>query len=196
MKYLILSVLFFGLSFGASAQVYNFGDQVEEFKLKNVDGKWVSLSDFKDAKGYIIVFTCNHCPYAKMYEDRIIQLAKTAQKMDFALIAINPNDADIVPEDSYENMVRIAKDKKYPFPYLIDDKQSVYPKFGASRTPQVYLLDKMKKLKYSGAIDDSPKDVAQVKTKYLENAMLSVQTGKDPEPQLTKAIGCSIKKKS
>lgn len=196
MKYLILSVLFFGLSFGASAQVYNFGDQVEDFKLKNVDGKWVSLSDFKDAKGYIIVFTCNHCPYAKMYEDRIIQLAKTAQKMDFALIAINPNDADIVPEDSYENMVRIAKDKKYPFPYLIDDKQSVYPKFGASRTPQVYLLDKMKKLKYSGAIDDSPKDVAQVKTKYLENAMLSVQTGKDPEPQLTKAIGCSIKKKS
>ncbi|MBK9108179.1 MAG: thioredoxin family protein [Saprospiraceae bacterium] len=196
MKNFIQCILFFGFSISASAQAYNFGDQVEDFKLKNVDEKWVSLSDFKDAKGYVIVFTCNHCPYAKMYEERIIQLAKSAAKMDFKLIAINPNDADIVPEDSYENMVKLAKNKKYPFPYLIDDKQTVFPKFGASRTPQVYLLDAMKKLKYSGAIDDSPKDASLVQTKYLENAMKSVQTGKDPDPQLTKAIGCSIKKKS
>lgn len=196
MKYFLPFLLFVSISATGQSQPYQFGDQVEDFKLKNVDGKWVSLSNFKDAKGYIIVFTCNHCPYAKMYENRIIQLADKYKDQGYVLIAINPNDPDVVPEDSYEQMVKQAELKKYPFPYLIDEKQTVYPKFGASRTPQVYLLDKMKKLKYSGAIDDAPKDAALVQIKYLENAIASLEAGKEPDPQLTKAIGCSIKKKS
>ncbi|MBK8955817.1 MAG: thioredoxin family protein [Saprospiraceae bacterium] len=196
MKY--LHVLLFSLvAFaGLNSQAYQFGDQVDDFKLMNVDGKWVSLSDYKDSKAYIIVFTCNHCPYAKMYEDRIIKLASAYKAKGIPVIAINPNDPDVVPEDSYELMVTQAKSKSYTFPYLFDEKQTVYPKFGATRTPQVYVLDAMKKLRYSGAIDDSPKDATMVQSRYLENAVSAVESGKTPDPQLTKAIGCSIKKKS
>lgn len=197
MKQLIFLSLIL-ISFGCTlqAQGYAFGSVVEDFKLKNTDGKWVSLSDFPDAKAYVIVFTCNHCPYAKLYEDRIISMAEQFRKKGIVLIAINPNDAEIVPEDSYASMVARAKEKNYSFPYLVDAKQEVYPKFGASRTPQVYLLDQQKKLRYSGAIDDAPKDASLVQTKYLDNAIKALENGKDPDPQLTKAVGCSIKKKA
>lgn len=197
MKQLIFLSLIL-ISFGCTlqAQGYAFGSVVEDFKLKNTDGKWVSLSDFPDAKAYVIVFTCNHCPYAKLYEDRIIAMAEQYRKNGIVLIAINPNDAEIVPEDSYALMVARAKEKKYSFPYLVDEKQEIYPKFGASRTPQVYLLDQQKKLRYSGAIDDAPKDASLVQTKYLDNAIKALENGKDPDPQLTKAVGCSIKKKA
>jgi len=197
MKQLIFLSLIL-ISFGCTlqAQGYAFGSVVEDFKLKNTDGKWVSLSDFPDAKAYVIVFTCNHCPYAKLYEDRIIAMAEQYRKKGIVLIAINPNDAEIVPEDSYALMVARAKEKNYSFPYLVDEKQEVYPKFGASRTPQVYLLDQQKKLRYSGAIDDAPKDASLVQTKYLDNAIKALENGKDPDPQLTKAVGCSIKKKA
>lgn len=197
MKQLIfLSLLLISFGCTLQAQGYAFGSVVEDFKLKNTDGKWVSLSDFPDAKAYVIVFTCNHCPYAKLYEDRIIAMAEQYRKKGIVLIAINPNDAEIVPEDSYALMVARAKEKNYSFPYLVDEKQDVYPKFGASRTPQVYLLDQQKKLRYSGAIDDAPKDASLVQTKYLDNAIKALENGKDPDPLLTKAVGCSIKKKA
>lgn len=181
------------LSFG---QAYTIGQKVENFSLRNVDNKIVQLDDFNGSKAYIIVFTCNHCPYAKMYERRIINLAKNYRKEGIALIAINPNDPDVVPEDSFEAMVALANKKEYPFPYLFDEKQEIYPRFGASRTPQVYLLDKNKILKYSGAIDDFPKDESGVQIKYLENAIKAVQNQKDPDPSITKSVGCSIKKKA
>ncbi len=189
-------ILFLLTSIGLNAQAYTIGSVVENFKLKNVDGKMVSLSDYSDAKAYVIVFTCNHCPYAKFYEDRIIQMANDFRQQGVVLIAINPNDPELVPEDDYSQMVARAKMKSYSFPYLVDEKQEIFPKFGASRTPQVYLLDKQKILKYSGAIDDSAKDASLVKVKYLENALAAVLDGRNPDPQVTKAVGCSIKKKS
>jgi peroxiredoxin len=177
------------------SQGYKIGDAATDFSLKNVDGKMVSLADYKDAKGYIIIFTCNHCPYAMMYEKRIIELHKKYSKQGYPVIAINPNDPEVVPEDDFESMKKISKKKKYPFAYLIDEGQTVYPKFGATKTPHVFVLDKNKVVKYIGAIDDNAKDEAGVKIKYLENAIAAVDSGKQPDPSTTKAVGCSIKKK-
>ncbi len=184
----------------ASAQMqkatgYNLGDKAEDFALKNVDGKKVTLADYKDVKGYIIVFTCNHCPYAKMYEERLIGLHKKYAPQGFPVIAINPNDPEIEPEDSFGMMKSVAKKKKYPFAYLLDEGQKIYPKFGATRTPHIFILDKELILKYMGAIDDNAEDATKVYEKFAERAINSLLAGKDPEPGLTKAIGCTIKAK-
>lgn len=174
---------------------YEVGDKAEDFKLKNIDGKMVSLSDFKEAKGFIVIFTCNHCPYAKLYEDRIIELNNKYAPKGYPVIAINPNDPEVQPEDSFDKMQMRAKEKGFTFPYLFDDGQTVYPKFGATRTPHVYLLDKSLTVRYIGAIDDSPQDADAVQVKYVENAINAISKGKNPEPAETKAIGCSIKYK-
>lgn len=174
---------------------YEVGDKAEDFKLKNIDGKMVSLADFKEAKGFIVIFTCNHCPYAKLYEDRIIELNNKYAPKGYPVIAINPNDPEVQPEDSFDKMQMRAKEKGFTFPYLFDDGQTVYPKFGATRTPHVYLLDKSLTVRYIGAIDDSPQDADAVQVKYVENAINAISKGKNPEPAETKAIGCSIKYK-
>lgn len=174
---------------------YEIGDKAEDFKLKNIDGKMVSLGDYKEAKGFIVIFTCNHCPYAKLYEDRIIALDKKYAPMGYPVIAVNPNDPEVQPEDSYDKMIERAKEKGFTFPYLFDDGQQVYPKFGATRTPHVYLLDKGLTVRYIGAIDDSPQDADAVESRYVEAAIDALEKGNDPEPAVTKAIGCSIKYK-
>src|SRR5580692_9460109 len=114
---------------------YNVGDKAMDFKLKNVDGKMVSLSDYKDAKGFIVVFTCNHCPYAKAYEDRINALNVKYASKGYPVIAINPTDASQIESDSYANMQQRAKDKNFSFPYLVDETEDVAHAYGATRTP-------------------------------------------------------------
>ncbi len=171
------------------------GDKAPDFKLKNIDGKMMSLSDVADAKGYIVTFTCNHCPYAVMYEDRLIEMHKTYAPKGYPVIAINPNDPEVQPKDSFDEMVVRAKEKGFNFPYLFDEGQKVYPQYGATRTPHVYLLDKDMTVRYIGAIDDNHEDETAVKVKYVENAITAMQAGKDPDPSFTKAIGCTIKKK-
>jgi peroxiredoxin len=181
------------------AQGYSVGDAAADFKLKNVDGKFVSLADFKDAKGFILIFTCNHCPYAIAYEDRIIQLDKMFKPKGFPVIAINPNDNEAYPEDSYENMIVRAKEKNFTYPYLFDEGQKIYPVYGAIRTPHVFVLIKGEKgmtVKYIGAIDNNHADASAVTEKYVEKAVNALLSGKDPNPSTTKAIGCSIKPKT
>ncbi len=184
------------LSGSVNSQAYQIGQAAEDFSLKNVDGKMVSLSDYKNANGYIVVFTCNHCPFAQMYEKRIIELHKKYSKKGYPVIAINPNDPEVVPEDNFESMQKLSNKKKYPFAYLFDEGQKVYPKFGATRTPHVFILDKNKVVKYIGAIDDNAKDEAAVQIRYVEDAISALESGKDPNPNTTKAVGCSIKKKA
>lgn len=171
------------------------GDVATDFKLKNVDGKMVSLSDFKNVKGYIVVFTCNHCPYAKAYEDRLIAINDKYSKQGYPVIAINPNDPSAEPEDSFDEMKTRAKQKGFKFPYLMDEGQKIYPQYGATKTPHVFLLDSKRVVKYIGSIDDSPTDASAVKAKYLEDAIAALQAGKDIIPNVTKALGCSIKVK-
>jgi peroxiredoxin len=196
---IIYTLLFFVSSIFANAinsgNGYAPGDKATDFKLKSVDGKMYSMSDYKDAKGFIIVFTCNHCPFAKKYEDRINDLAKRYKSKGYILLAINPNDPTELPEDSYDLMKVRAKEKGFVFPYLFDDGQKIYPQYGATKTPHVFLLDKNQVVKYIGAIDDNVDDAKAVKVKYLENAIAALEQGKTPSPQITKAIGCSIKAK-
>lgn len=197
MKQLFLTTVMI-FSFAAlMAQGYQVGDKAQDFKLKNVDGKMVSMADFKDAKGFVVIFTCNHCPYAVAYEDRIIDLHKKYAPKGFPVIAINPNDSVVVPADSYSAMVVRAKEKQFPFPYLLDAEQKVYPVYGATRTPHIYLLERKGNdlvVAYIGAIDDNYQDAEQVKETYLANAIEALLKGQKPSPDFTKAIGCTIKK--
>jgi len=177
---------------------YNIGDAVMDFSLKNIDGSMVSLSDFEDDKGVILIFTCNHCPYAVMYEDRINDLHNTFADKGYPVLAVNPNDPEVVPEDDMAGMKQRAAEKGFKFPYLFDEGQKIYPVFGATRTPEVYLLKneggKMV-VAYSGAIDDNHKNADDVKVKYVEDAIEAVINGKNPDPNFTKAVGCTIKTK-
>jgi peroxiredoxin len=174
---------------------YQPGDKATDFKLKSVDGKMYSMSDYKDAKGFIVVFTCNHCPFAVKYEDRVIELAKKYKSKGYVLLAINPNDPSVVPEDSFDKMKVRAKEKGFTFPYLFDEGQKIFPQYGATKTPHVFLLDKNLIVKYIGAIDDNVEDASAVKEHYLENAIAALEKGQEPLVNLTKAIGCSIKVK-
>jgi peroxiredoxin len=175
---------------------YSVGDKARDFKLKNIDGKMVSLGDYKTAKGFIVVFTCNHCPFAQAYEDRIIALHKKYEPKGYPVIAINPNDKERSPEDSFEKMKERAKEHSYPFPYLYDESQEIAKTYGAMRTPHIYLLKKdgaQNKVEYIGAIDDNSEEPNEVTEKYVENAVNALLAGKSVEKTSTKAIGCTIK---
>lgn len=171
------------------------GDVAPDFSLKNVDGNYVSMSDYEDVNGYIIIFSCNHCPFVVAYEDRYNELHEKFAPQGFPIIAINPNDPEIVPEDSFENMKVRAKEKGFEFPYVMDEGQKIFPQYGATRTPHVYLLDSDKVVRYIGAIDDNYRDADQVEEKYLENAIAAVLSGNAPDPAETRAVGCTIKVK-
>jgi peroxiredoxin len=192
---LLLTALIVSLT-SVLAQGYKVGDNAIDFKLKNVDGKIVSLADYKKAKGFVVIFTCNHCPFAVAYQDRIIAIDKKYKDLGYPVIAINPNDAVSYPADSFENMVQRAKEKGFSFPYLYDETQQVAKTYGALKTPHVYVLQKEGKnlvVKYIGAIDDNSQDETAVKTTYLANALDELLAGKPVTTAETKAIGCSIK---
>ena len=175
---------------------YAVGDIATDFSLKNIDGNMVSLSDFEKAKGFLLIFTCNTCPYAVKYEDRIIALDTKYKAQGVPVIAINPNNPSVQPGDSFEKMKVRAKEKGFTFPYLLDEGQKVFPQYGATRTPHVYLLEKTDKgnlVRYIGAIDDNYQDASQVEDKYVENAVDAMLAGKEIEVTKTRAIGCSIK---
>lgn len=173
---------------------YKVGDTIEDFSLKNVDGDKISLKDYDDVKGLIIIFTCNTCPYSVANEDRIIALQDKYEELGYPVIAINPNDPKAQPGDSFEKMKVRAEEKGFNFPYLFDEGQKVYPKFGASKTPHVYIVSKPEmKVEYIGAIDDSSRDASAVKVKYVETVVDELLAGKTPSITETRAIGCSIK---
>ncbi len=202
MKKIIALFAITTLVFGATAfkqtetPGYQIGDVATDFNLRNVDGKMVKLADFKKAKGFIVVFTCNHCPFSQAYEQRIINLHNKYAAKGYPVIAINPNDAKREPEDSYAKMQELAKAKKYPFVYLHDETQQIAKTYGATRTPHVYVVQKTKvgnTVQYIGAIDDNYEDEKQVKEKYVELAVNALLNSKAVAKTNTKAIGCTIK---
>jgi len=193
---MVLSISAFTVNNYSSGDGYKVGDVAEDFTLKNIDGKMVSLSDYKNTKGFIVIFTCNTCPYAVMYEDRIVALDKKYADKGYPVIAIMPNNTDVKPGDNLEAMKQRAKDKGFTFPYLIDEDQTIYPKFGATKTPHVFILQKAdgsNLVQYIGAIDDNYKDASAVTTKYVEEAVDALLNNKEVPNKQTKAIGCSIK---
>lgn len=175
---------------------YGIGDYATDFSLPDINGKRVSLADFKDAKGYLVIFTCNTCPYAIAYEDRIIALDKKYKSKGVPVIAINPNDPDLQPADDVQHMKKRAIEKGFTFPYLVDVNQEIFPQYGATKTPHVYLLENTKQgnvVRYIGTIDDNYSDSSSVKTKYVENAVEAMLNGEEIPLTTTRAIGCSIK---
>lgn len=177
---------------------YTIGDVAAPINLKDVDGDMVSYEDYPDAKGFIVIFTCNTCPFAVASEDRIIALDKKYKSKGYPVIAINPNDPAVQPDDTYELMQKKAKEKSFTFPYLYDSSNSVYATYGATKTPHVYLLHKEKKgnvVKYIGAIDDNVRNGAEVNEQFLATAIDELLAGKEVTLKETKAIGCSVKQK-
>jgi peroxiredoxin len=175
---------------------YELGDAVADFKLKSTEGKMVALTDFKSSKGVIVIFDCNTCPYSKAYNSRIIALNEKYASKGFPVVAIQPNSPEVSPGDSFDEMVKLAEDKKYKFSYLFDEGQSVSKAFGATNTPHVFLLKKEGndfKVTYIGAIDDSAKNENTVTKKYVEEAVDALLAGKDITTSKTKALGCTIK---
>lgn len=171
------------------------GDKAPDFKLRNVDNSWVALKDYSDQKGVVVIFSCNHCPYVKLYEERYVALQEEFGPRKFPLVAINSNDSTIVAEDGFSYMVQNAAEKGFNFPYLLDDKQ-LFKAYGATRTPHVYLLKNDGKhftVAYIGAIDDNPQDASDVKDHYLAQAIEAVLKGEQPSPAETRAVGCTIK---
>ena len=191
---LLFVTTIFSLIAGPGLEV---GDYAKDFKLKNIDGNMVSMSDYDDAKGFIVIFSCNHCPFVKKYEDRMVDLDQEFKRQGYPVIAINPNDPKVQPNDSYENMITRAEEKGFTFPYLVDEAQEIAKSYGATRTPHVYLLDKEAegkyKVAYIGAIDDDTEGKKDHKQKYVEDAIQALESGKKPDPNFTKAIGCTIK---
>ena len=159
-------------------------------------GKMVSLASFKKAKGFILIFTCNHCPFSKAYEDRIVALDKKYKKLGYPVIAVNPNDPMKYPTDGYEAMVTRAKEKGFTFPYLVDNTSNTARDYQATKTPHTYILKKQGskyKVVYVGAIDDSARDESKISDKYVEKAMADILKGKNPSKNYSRAVGCSIK---
>ena len=201
MKKIILLLMLAFSAFLAQAQTTTLkaGDTAPDFKLKNVDNKEVSFASFPKAKGYIVVFTCNTCPYAVGYEQRIIDLDKKFKPQGYPVIAINPNDPEASKADTFDKMQDWAKEKKYPFPYLLDPGQKITDEYGAKRTPHIFIVSKTAKgnvVEYVGAIDNDPEGTKADKVKYAEDVIAALKSNQKPAVTQTKEIGCTVKRKA
>lgn len=193
---LLVIVHFSENSLADDRKAYQVGDTIMEFKLKNIDGKFKALNDYKSEKGIILIFTCNHCPFSVAYEDRIIALHKKYSGLGFPVVAINPNDDKAYPLDSYENMIERAQEKGFTFDYLHDETQEVAKTFGATNTPHVFIVSNQQsyfKVEYIGAIDDNSYEPQSVKHRHVENAVDQLNKNIPITVTKTKALGCSIK---
>jgi peroxiredoxin len=164
-----------------------------DVKMTGVDGKSLSIGDVKGAKGTLVIFTCNSCPWVKAWESRIAELGNTYAKQGIGVIAINPNDASVKPEDDMPAMKERAKALGLAFPYVVDATSDVARAFGATRTPEAFLFDAKGKLAYHGAVDDNAHKPAEVTVRWLNDALSATAAGKAVAVKETKSLGCTIK---
>ena len=194
----VFSLILYSLTGLAQSGNLKPGTTAPDFNLKNVTGENISFANFTGVKGFIVVFTCNTCPVAKAYEQRVIGLNKKYASMGYPVIAINTNDPGVSPGDSFDAMVGRAKEASYTFPYLFDDGQKMTNAYGARNTPTVFLVKRVKDgnvIVYAGAIDNDPEEDKSDRINYLEQAVSATEAGKEPAVTSTKAIGCSVKRK-
>ena len=178
---------------GAGAIAIGSRPPLASAKMKNVDGKMLAIADVTGKAGTLVVFTCNHCPFAKGWEERIVELANTYSKKGIGVILINANDPAKYAEDGFAEMQTRAKARGLQAPYVVDETSAVARAFGATVTPEAFLFDKGGKLAYHGTIDDNHKDAAKVQSRYLKDALDAVVAGKAPAQPETKSLGCGIK---
>ena len=178
----------------ACTPICDFGWKAADFALPSTDGKMVTLADMAGPRGTLVMFICNHCPYVLAVLDRIIRDARDLQQLGVGVVAISSNDANAYPEDSFDNMARLAEDRALPFPYLYDEGQTVARAYGAACTPDFFGLDASGGLRYRGRLDASRNEAGPPDLRRdLYEAMKSVaETGKGPADQIP-SMGCSIK---
>ena len=169
------------------------GDTAPDFALPGVDGKDYSLAEFSGARVVIVLFTCNHCPYVVGSEDRMIALYEDYASQGVAMIGINSNETDNHPTDSFEDMVDRAREKGFAWPYVRDDSQEVARAYGALRTPHYYVFDTERKLRYTGRMDDNPREEGKETTHELRDALDALLRGQEPAVSVTNPIGCNVK---
>lgn len=192
----LLASLLMHSTMSHAGEGYKAGDIASDIRLKNVNGNMVSFSQFKDAKGFIVVFCCNTCPVVKKYEQRIIDLNSQFSSKGYPVIAINSNDKNVSPGDSFEEMQKLAKDKGYTFEYLYDESEDIARLYGATNTPHVYVLSKKDNkliVEYVGAIDNNADDPVKADKKYVVNAVNALLNNELVPVNSTRAIGCGIK---
>lgn len=171
------------------------GTRTPSFKLPGVDGSDHALGDFRDAKLLALVQYCNHCPYVLAWEDRLMKLARDYADRGLRVVAVNSNDAARYLEDSFERMKERAEQLDFPFDYLFDASQALAQALGAERTPEVFLFDEQRRLRYHGAIDDS-RDENAVSRNYLREAIDALLAGEEPPVTETESVGCTVKWKN
>jgi peroxiredoxin len=169
------------------------GDQAIPFDLPGVDDKHHALADYADKEAVAVIWSCNHCPYVRAWEDRMVQIQSDYADKGVQLIAISSNDARKYPDDSFPKMKERAAQKSFNFPYLYDETQEIARAFGAERTPEVFLFDKSGTLRYHGAIDDNYDDPSAVQSQYLRKALDAVLAGQAPPTAQTPPVGCTVK---
>jgi peroxiredoxin len=172
------------------------GQHAPDFQLPGVDGKTHSLADFGDADVLIVVFSCNHCPYVVGSEERMKQLLADYRPKDVEMVAINSNETDNHPTDDFDHMVRRAKEKGFDFAYLRDEDQSVARAYGALRTPHFFVFDRQRILRYTGRMDDNPREPGKETTRELRDALDDLLAGREVRTPMTNPIGCNVKWKN
>lgn len=190
-----LAALAVALLLPSTARALSLGDAVPAagVKMKSVDGSEVTLAGAAGEKGTLVIFTCNHCPFVKAWEQRIVAIGNDAAGKGVGVVAINANDPRTVPQDGFEEMQARARERGFRFPYVVDDTSNVARAFGATRTPEVFLFDAKGRLVYHGAVDDNSQDAAAVEEHWLRDALAAVEAGRPVAVASTKALGCSIK---
>jgi peroxiredoxin len=164
-----------------------------DFELIGTDEKTYSLDSFDDADVLVVMFICNHCPYVKAVRQRLIDLADDMNEESVAMVAISSNDAERYPDDSFERMQEVAEEYSFPFPYLYDETQDVARSYGAVCTPDFFVFDEDRQLRYRGRLDDSWKDASQVDQQDLRRAVEALLAGERPDQDQPASMGCSIK---
>ena len=191
----ILTAVVMAMMMTQAAAALKPGDAlpVADRQMKNVDGATTTIKEVVGEKGTLVVFTCNHCPFVVAWQDRMVELAKRCQKESIGVVFINSNSPAVKAADGFQGMQALAKNKGYTFPYVVDEGSVAAKKFGATRTPEVFLFDAENKLVYHGAVDDDARRPDRVKERWLSDAITALLAGEKPVLQETKSIGCSIK---
>ena len=169
------------------------GDKLFNFNLKGTNNRFYDKYTFADRTALVLIITCNHCPYARAYWDRLIKLYNQYEDDNLGILAINPNDPSQYPADSFEEMRNLKRQLRLPFPYLFDEDQMVAEKLGATRTPEAFVFNSKRQLVYKGAIDDNWENPNMVMRVYLEDAIEYTLDGMEPDYAEVPAVGCSVK---
>jgi peroxiredoxin len=174
-------------------ETIKIGAVAPDFNLPGVDGNNYSLDYFYGKTGFVIIFSCNHCPYVRAYENRIKKIQSDYSDKGIGVIAVNSNDSDQYEDDSFQNMTKRASEMNFNFPYVRDEEQTAARAYGASHTPEIFLFNNQRKLVFHGKIDDNWRDESKINSQYLRDAIEELIEGKEISVPETFTIGCTIK---